>query len=108
MFVNRVGGRGFGGGLHDAVEVAGEGALEAAADVAVGLALEGAPGFVCPGFGVAPDAGDRDGVQGPVQCPVSAAVQAVSVRWPLLASSGATPASEANAASLLTRPGWTS
>ena len=26
--------------------------------------------------------------------------------WPLLASSGATPASEANAASLLTRPGW--
>jgi hypothetical protein len=34
--------RGCGGcGFHDAVEVPGEGALEAAADVAVGLALKG-------------------------------------------------------------------
>ncbi len=45
---------------------AGQGALEAAADVAVCFALEGATGFVCPGFGVASDTGDRDGVQCPV------------------------------------------
>jgi hypothetical protein len=68
------GGRGF----HDAVEVPGEGALEAAADVAMGLALQGATGFVGPGLGVASDAGDRDGVQCPVQGAVAAAVKAVT------------------------------
>jgi hypothetical protein len=54
-----------------------QGALDAAANVAVGLALEGALGFVCPGSGVASDAGDRDGVQRPVQGAVAAAVEAV-------------------------------
>lgn len=66
-----------GSGFHDAVEVPGQGALEAAAYVAVGLGLQGAMGFVGPGLGVASDAGDRDGVQCAVQRPVAAAVEAV-------------------------------
>src|SRR2546430_6125904 len=46
---------GWGGGLagcgfHDAVEAPGDGALEAAPDVAVWFALGGAPGFVGAGF----------------------------------------------------------
>jgi hypothetical protein len=97
--------RGFGGcGFHDAVEVPGEGALEAAADVAVGLALKGAPGFVGPGF-----AWHRRRV---TLCRARLSARSPPrsrrclVRWPLLASRGATPASEANVASLLTRPGW--
>lgn len=41
------------------------------------LALECAPRFLGSGFGVAAHAGDRDGVQGPVQRTVSAAIEAV-------------------------------
>ena len=37
------------------------------------------------GFGVASDPGDRDSMQGPVECPVSATVDACLVLWPLLA-----------------------
>jgi hypothetical protein len=89
--------RGFGGcGFHDAVEVPGEGVLEAAADVGVGLALKGAPGFVGQGFGVVPDARNRDRVQGRFSAR-SPRLRRCLARWPLLASNGATPASEANA-----------
>jgi hypothetical protein len=44
----------------------------------VGLALKGASGFMGPALGVAPEMHDRDRVQGPVQRPVSAGVEAVS------------------------------
>jgi hypothetical protein len=43
----------------------------------VGLAFKGAPGLVGPGFTGAADPDDRDRVQGPVQCAVSAVVEAV-------------------------------
>jgi hypothetical protein len=89
------------------VEATVEGALEAAADVAVGLALKGAPGVVGRGFGEAPEARDRDGVHGPVQRPVSAAVEAVSGALAAVGFEGCDFGfGEANAASLLTRLGW--
>src|ERR671910_2523698 len=74
-----------GRGLHDAVEAPGDGALDAAPDVAVCLALGGAPGLVSAGFGVAAHTCDRDGVQCPVQGAVTAAVEAVLC---LLAAAG--------------------
>src|SRR5215207_8809053 len=74
-----------GRGLHDAVEAPGDGALDAAPDVAVCLALGGAPGLVSAGFGVAAHSCDRDGVQCPVQGAVTAAVEAVLC---LLAAAG--------------------
>jgi len=43
----------------------------------MGLALKGSAGFVGAGFCVASDAGDRDCVQGSVECPVADAVEAV-------------------------------
>jgi hypothetical protein len=49
------------------------------------LALGGAPGLVSAGFGVAAHSCDRDGVQCPVQGPVTAAVEAVLC---LLAAAG--------------------
>ena len=80
MFVKPPGlvaGSGEGGGLDEAVEPAGEGALEASADVAVGLALGGASGFVVAGFGVAAEPGDRDGVQGAVEVSVAHSAEPV-------------------------------
>src|SRR5881409_1263574 len=41
------------GGLDEAIEASGEDALQAAADVAVGLALGGTSGFIFAGFRVA-------------------------------------------------------
>jgi hypothetical protein len=62
------------GGLDSSVEPAGEGSLETASDVAMGLALRGAFGVVGAGLGVAAHAGDRDGVKGPVEISVAATV----------------------------------
>ena len=67
-----------GGGLDAAVEPSGEGALEAAADVAMGLALGGAFGFVGAGFVVAAQSGDRDRVQGAVEVSVAGTAESVS------------------------------
>jgi hypothetical protein len=68
--------------------------------------LNGAPGFVGPGFGVVPDARDRDGVQGPVQRPVSAAVEAVSGAVAAAGFQRRDSGQRGECASLLTRPGW--
>ena len=65
-------------GLDSSVEPAGEGSLETASDVAMGLALRGAFGVVGAGLGVAAHAGDRDGVKGPVEVSVAATVESVS------------------------------
>ncbi len=59
------------------VELAGDVALEAAADFPGGLSFRGAPGYVGEGAGAAAHPGDRDGVDGPVQGPVAAAVEPV-------------------------------
>jgi hypothetical protein len=98
--------RGEGGGLNEAVETAGKNALQAPANVAVGLALGAASCFVVAGIFMAAEPGDRNGVQGAVEVSVAHRLSRCRVRWPLLASSGATPAREANAASLRTRPRW--
>ncbi len=95
-----------GGGLDAAVEPSGEDALEAAADVAVGLALGGAFGFVGPGFFVAAQRVIATVCRARLRLRSPVRLSRCRVRWPLLASSGATPAREANAASLRTRPRW--
>ena len=59
------------------VELAGDVALEAAADLTGGLSLGGAPGDVGAGPGAAAHPGQRDGVNGAVQGPVPAAVEPV-------------------------------
>lgn len=41
------------------------------------LPLKGSPGVVGPGFCMASDARDRDRVQGSVECPVAATVEAM-------------------------------
>jgi len=60
-----------------AVELAGDVALEYAADLAGGLALVGTPRDVAAGAWAAAHAGQGDGVYGPVQCSVAAAVEPV-------------------------------
>jgi len=57
--------------LDEAVEPSGEDAFQASAEVAVGLALGGSSGFVFSGFRMASEAGDSDGVQGPVEVAVT-------------------------------------
>ena len=47
-----------------------------------------------------------DGVQGPVQLPVSARLRRWRTTWPEDAGTGAAPASMAKAASERNRPGW--
>ena len=59
------------------VELAGDVALEAAADFRWGLSLGGAPGDVGAGAGAAAHPDQRDGVDGAVQRPVAAAVEPV-------------------------------
>src|SRR3974377_2228172 len=59
------------------VELAGDVALEAAADLPGGLSLGGAPGDVGAGPGAAAHPDQRDGVDGAVQGPVAAAVEPV-------------------------------
>src|SRR6185437_4787427 len=63
-------------GVEGAVELAGDVALEDAADVAVGFAFGAAAGEVGMGAGAAAHPGERDGVQGVVEVPVAAAVEA--------------------------------
>src|SRR6476469_1721806 len=87
-----------------AEEFTGDVALEAAADVAVAQALVPALLDVGVGACAVPPAGQHDGVQCPVQLPVTAAVEAVPVGASLLAGSGLAPASAANAASSRHRP----
>jgi hypothetical protein len=67
-----------GGGLDAAVEPSGEGALEAAADVSMRLALGEAFGFVGAGFVVAAQSGNRHCVESPIEVPVAGAAQSVS------------------------------
>src|ERR671919_758087 len=60
------------------VELAGDVALDAAANLPWGLSLGGASLDVGAGAGTAADPGQRDGVDGAVQCPVTAAVESMS------------------------------
>ena len=60
-----------------AVELAGDVPLEAAADLALGLAFGGAALDVAAGAGATAHSCHRDGVDGSVQGPVAAAVEAV-------------------------------
>lgn len=62
----------------------GKGAFKSVAGIALGLALNGAPGFIGPGFWVASDAGDRNRVQGLVSVAVealSSPLDAVGFQW---------------------------
>ncbi len=70
------------GGLNASIEAAGEGSLETASDIAMGLALRGAFGVVVAGLGVTTHAGDRHGVKGSVEVAVTAAVESVPVGSP--------------------------
>ena len=94
--------------MNEAVETAGKNALETRGGRRGGSCLGRCVLFrSCGNLGVAAEPGDRDGVQGAVEVSVAAIrLSRCRVRWPLLASSGATPAREANAASLRTRPRW--
>ncbi len=85
--VSGIGGTGCGGhgGGEDAVELAGDVALEAAPDLAEGFALRGAPGDVGEGPLTAAHPREGDGVHGAVERPVPAAVESVACRarcWP--------------------------
>ena len=60
-----------------AVELASDVALEYAADLAGGLALGGAPRDIAAGAWAAAHAGQSNGVHGPVQSSVAAAVEPV-------------------------------
>jgi hypothetical protein len=75
-------GRGGHGGGEDAVELAGDVALEAAPDLAEGFALRGAPGDVGEGPLTAAHPREGDGVHGAVERPVPAAVESVACRAP--------------------------
>jgi hypothetical protein len=92
-------------GVQGAVELAGDVALEAAPDLLVGRAFGAAPGDVGPGGRAAAHPGGGDGVDRPVERPVTALVEPVAHGGPLLAGSGLVPASAANAASFRHRPG---
>src|SRR4051794_41821432 len=63
------------GGLHCAEEFSGDVALEAAADLGVGLAFGAAAGDVGVGAGADAPAGQQDVVEGAVELAVSAAVE---------------------------------
>ncbi len=74
-------GRGrFGGGVKGvelAVEGSGDVALEGSSDFAVAAAFVSASSDILPCSGVMRHAGHRDGVQGPVEAPVTAPVEPV-------------------------------
>lgn len=72
------GGIGPDGGLDPSVQASGHFALDGAPDVAVSLAFGGAAGLVGAGLGVASYLVDGDCLQGTVQGPVAATVEAVS------------------------------
>jgi hypothetical protein len=84
---------------------AGDGALEAALDVAQALALGGPPSGVGLGLGVVAQPHQHHGVQGAVELVVPATVEAMAVTCPDAAGIGLVPARAANAASERNRPG---
>jgi hypothetical protein len=92
------------GGLHEAVEASGEDALQAPSDVTVGLALRAAFLLVVAGLFMAAKTCDRHGMKARLRLRSPIRLSRCRVRWPLLASSGAAPARDANAASLRTGP----
>ena len=66
----------FGGGaFQQSVQLAGNSALEAAADLALALALSDPAAGIGPGRPVMDLAQHHDGVQGPIQLPVPAPIQ---------------------------------
>ena len=65
--------------MHDAVEVAGEVALQEACGFSTGFAFGDATVDVLPGLGVVLAAVEDDGVEGPVELAVAAAAEAVAV-----------------------------
>jgi hypothetical protein len=87
------------GSIQCPVKLAGDIALDAPADLAVGFALGAAACDVGDGGGIAAHTGAGDDVDGLVQCPVAAPVEPGRVIWPLEASTGLVPASLAKAAS---------
>jgi hypothetical protein len=92
---------------EDAVEVAGEVALNAAADLPVGFAFGPAAFGVGPGWRVAAHAADGNGVPGAVELAVAEAVEPV----PVGAAGGdrdggGPPTASRRAASLRMRPAW--
>jgi len=66
------------GVFEEFVDAACDVSFEAAADLAGGLAFGEAAGGVGLGFGVAAEPGQGDGVQGPVELAVAAAVEPVA------------------------------
>src|SRR5829696_5477373 len=95
-----------GGALQKSVQLAGNGALKAAADLALALALGDAAAGVGPGWPVMDLAEHHDVVQGPVQLPVSAPVEAMADDLARGRRDRGRPASMAKAASERSRPGW--
>ena len=64
--------------LEEAVEVAGDVPFEAASGFSGGFSLADAFGYVGPGFGAVPSAGDSDGVDGAVELAVAVAAEPVA------------------------------
>lgn len=92
--------------LEEAPDTACDVALEAASNLAVGLALGTPSVSILAGCWIVAGAGKRDDVERAVELPVAAAIESVTVlALAYVAGSGATPASRANAASLRQRPG---
>jgi hypothetical protein len=65
--------------LQESVQLAGNGALEKATDLALALALGDAAAGVGPGRPMVDLAQHHDGVQGPIQLPIPAPIQAMAV-----------------------------
>jgi hypothetical protein len=95
-----------GGAFQESVQLAGQGALAAAADLAFALALGDAAAGGGPGRPMVGLAEHHDGVQGPMQLPMSAPVEAMTDRLAAGRLHRAAPASMAKAASERNRPGW--
>ena len=93
-------------GVEGAVELAGDVALEDAADVAVGFAFGAAAGEVGMGAGAAAHPGERDGVQGVVEVPVAAAVEAVADGFAAAGGDGVDAGEGGEGGLLRQRPGW--
>jgi hypothetical protein len=70
-----------GGAFQQSVQLAGNGALEAAADLALALALGDAAAGIGPGRPVMDLAQHHDGVQGPIQLPVPTTVDSLGRLW---------------------------
>jgi hypothetical protein len=68
--------------LQESEQLPGDHASQTPFDVAAALALGGAPGNVGAGVGVDPQAHQQDGVQGAVELPVPAPVEAMAGHLP--------------------------